>query len=390
MNSAMTSRERVFAAAKGQPVDRVPVFMFLNPHACCRMIAKYQPLKKPGLNLLARFLWQRFHKGGELKAHEIWRALPLLLDGYPFNAALEYSFQLGADMTVVGHDLLRNIRLKQGHLVIKDFYGVERSLGSGIYADGIEPVIKDVAQIKDYIFPDFRDEAGYAGIRKYRKLYPDKSICAGVCGAFDFPQASVFGIERMMVYLVDYPDEMQAFMRRWTDNEIVAVQRSVKAGADTVLIYDDYGYNNRTFLSPRMWKSCVYPHLKRLTDAVHEEGALALLHSCGYQMPLVDSYVEAGIDMLQAFQPLAGNDFAAAYEKHGDMLTFVTGIDTQRGETLSPQEYREDILKVYKIGITKPRFVLGMTHMLQFTMPLENIRVIFDTLAEIKSGNYEI
>ena len=47
MNSAMTSRERVFAAAKGQPVDRVPVFMFLNPHACCRMIAKYQPLKSP-------------------------------------------------------------------------------------------------------------------------------------------------------------------------------------------------------------------------------------------------------------------------------------------------------------------------------------------------------
>jgi hypothetical protein len=106
-------------------------------------------------------------------------------------------------------------------------------------------------------------------------------------------------------------------------------------------------------------------------------------------MPLLDAYVEAGIDMLQSFQPLAGNDFAAAYEQYGDKLTFITGIDTQRGESMSPQEFRDDILQAYAIGRQKQRFVLGMTHMLQHTMPMDNVHAIFDVIAMIHAGAFE-
>jgi uroporphyrinogen decarboxylase len=189
---------------------------------------------------------------------------------------------------------------------------------------------------------------------------------------------------------MEYPEEMQTFMQRWTENEIVALRHSVKAGADIVLIYDDYGYNNQTFISPRMWKKFVFPHLKRLVDTAHEAGALTLLHSCGYQMTLLDSYIEAGIDMLQAFQPLAGNDFAAAYAKYGDKLTFVTGIDTQRSESMGPQEFRDDIVNACKTGLTKPRFVLGFTHEMQYTMPDANVRVLFDTVAGLQAGICDI
>ena len=388
--SAMTSRERILAAGRGLPVDRLPVFYWLNPHACCRMIAEYQPLGKWGVNALASFLWRRFHNGGELKSHEYWRALPLLLDGYPFNALTEYTFQLGSDMVFIGHNLLQSVRLKKGHLIITDVYGVVRSLGSGIYVDMIEPAIKDISELQKYVFPDFTAESGYELIRMNRRRHPDKCLCAGIFGAFDFPQTGLFGTEKMLTMLMDYPEEMQTFMQRWTENEIVALRHSVKAGADIVLIYDDYGYNTRTFMSPRMWKKFVFPHLKRLVDTAHEAGALTLLHSCGYQMTLLDSYIEAGIDMLQAFQPLAGNDFTAAYAKYGDKLTFVTGIDTQRGETMNLQEFQDDIVNAYKIGCTKPRFVLGFTHEMQYTMPDANVRVLFDTVAGLQAGTCEI
>ena len=117
-------------------------------------------------------------------------------------------------------------------------------------------------------------------------------------------------------------------------------------------------------------------------------GALTILHSCGYQMTLLDSYVEAGLDMLQAFQSLAGNDLASGYAKYGDKLTFITGIDTQRGEGMSPQEFKEDILKAYKIGREKNRFVLGTTHEMQYTMPDANVRIMFDTVAALHAGQY--
>jgi len=34
--------------------------------------------------------------------------------------------------------------------------------------------------------------------------------------------------------------------------------------------------------------------------------------------------VAAGVDILQTFQPKAGNDFAAAYAQYGDRLCFNT------------------------------------------------------------------
>jgi uroporphyrinogen-III decarboxylase len=135
-----------------------------------------------------------------------------------------------------------------------------------------------------------------------------------------------------------------------------------------------------------MWETLTYPHLKRFVQAAHESGALFMLHSCGYQMPFLEYYVAAGVDVLQSFQPKAGNDFETAYDRYGDRLAFATGIDIQQGEAMSPQALRESILQSYRTGQRKGRHILAMTHMLQYTMPLDNVHVIFDTVAEIQQG----
>jgi uroporphyrinogen-III decarboxylase len=92
------------------------------------------------------------------------------------------------------------------------------------------------------------------------------------------------------------------------------------------------------------------------------------------------------LDALQTFQPKAGNDLALAYPQFGDKLTFVTGIDIQLGELMSPGQMKEDIIKNFQIGKTKNRFILGTTHELQFTMPDENMKAIFETVGKIQRG----
>jgi len=111
-----------------------------------------------------------------------------------------------------------------------------------------------------------------------------------------------------------------------------------------------------------------------------------MLHSCGYQMPFLPYYVEAELDVLQCLQPKAGNDFAAAYARYGDRMAFATGIDVQRGETMPPQELRQEILANYAIGKSKGRHILGTTHMVQYSMPAENLHAIFGTVREIQAG----
>ena len=387
---SMTSRERIHAAAKGLPVDRTPVFIWLNAHTATRLMAEYMPSRHGLWNIAARLLWKKF-KNGELDAKELWRMAPLIFDVHTFNWANAYSTELGADIFMAAHATpwrYAKIYRENGSIRIKDLFGVIRGIG-GLYPDMIEPAIKDVEDVKNYKFPDTQNPKLYTPFRKFRRDYPDKSIAVEIWATQDFTATSLFGMERFMLFLYDYPDEMKAFMRRWADGQIEIIRKSVAAGADVAAIFDDYGYDNRTLISMDMWKEFTYPELRRIVDAAHEAGAPALLHSCGFQMPFLDYYVEAEIDILQSFQPRAGNDFDAAYDKYGDRLCFMTGIDIQRGEAMSAEELKAEIIHNYRLGRSKGRFVLGTTHELQYTMPDENIRAIFDTIKEIQQGKYD-
>jgi len=391
----MSPRERVWATVKGKPVDRVPYFIWLNPHTACKIISEYKRSRHIGWNLLARFTWNRFIKGGEFNASRIWRALPLLFDYHSFNWADAYAPELGSDIVIAvpatpwhfSHINIPSLFFGERAKFI-DMFGTDYTLG-GIYPDMFSPAIKDIKALKSYRLPDPKNPSFYNIFRRYRKQFPHHSIASEVFGAQDFPANFLFGFQNYMTYLTEYPEEMAGFLKKWNDYQVALLVNSIRAGADLAFISDDYGYDNACFLSPKMRKEFIYPSLKRLIDTAHEEGALAMLHSCGYQMPLLKDYVEAGLDLLQAFQPKAGNDFEKAYNEFGDRLSFVTGIDIQQGEHWTPEQLKADILRFYRIGGRKGRHVLGTTHEMQYTMPLANIRTIFETLEEIEMGRYD-
>jgi len=253
----------------------------------------------------------------------------------------------------------------------------------------IEPAIKTIEDMKNLRLPDVSGSEHYDRIRRFRADHPSACIICDNFGVQDLPHTQIWEMSRMMMALYDYPDEVKDFQRKFADWNMEVARKSLRAGADMIFIYDDYGYTNRTLISMEMWKEFTYPHLRRQIAAAHEAGGLVMLHSCGYQMPFLPYYIEAGLDILQTFQPKAGNDFAAAYAQYGDRLAFATGIDVQLGESVSASELRESIVKAYQTGGRRGRHILGMTHMMQYTMPAGNIRAILETVREIQAGNLD-
>ena len=384
----MNARERVKAAARGLPIDRAPVLHWLNPHAAAKLIAEYQPAKNKFYNWWGRRCWKNFSKGHWLFSEETRNALPLTLQLY---ANSEYLLELGADMANIpfgSATFWGRLYREHGHIRARDAFGSVRGMG-GIYLEVIEPAIKEIKDLVNYKFPDASADKHYNRIRKFRAQHPDVCIFADNFGVQDLPATQVWEMSKFMMAMVDYPEEVKSFQKRWADYMIGIARKSVGAGADIIFIYDDYGYTDQTLLSMKMWKEFTFPQLKRQVEAVHDAGALAMLHSCGLQTPLLDYYVEAGIDILQSFQPKAGNDFKSAYEKYGDRLCFATGIDVQQCDNKTPEEMRAEIIANWKIGRTKGRHILGMTHMLQHITPLPVMKAIFETVRDIQTRNIE-
>ncbi len=415
LNTEMTSRERVLATIEGKPVDRVPVMHWPNCHAAVKCMAEVRPARNWMWNALGQWMWKKFKNGGEMDGPELWRGLPLLFFLYALN---EYALDLGADMAEVSYgdksywggkrppDIAERIAdspgvlnfladkldqpfwFEKGDFRVTDYTGNVRAIG-GIYIDVVEPGIKNINDLVNFRFPDASHDKHYAPIRKFRAKHPDVWIFASNFGVQDLPTSQMMNMANFMMSMMDYPDEVKQFQQRMADHMIDVGIRQIKAGADMIFLYDDYGYTNRTLISMDMWKEFTYPHLKRMIEIYHEKGAKVMLHSCGYQMPFLEYYVEAELDVIQTFQPLAGNDFAKAYAEYGDKLTFNTGIDIQVGEMISPQELRESILESYRIGGRNGHHILGMTHMLQYTMPIQNMRMLFKTVREIQEGIHD-
>jgi len=56
---------------------------------------------------------------------------------------------------------------------------------------------------------------------------------------------------------------------------------------------------------------------------------------------------------------------------------------------MTPAEYKQDILESYRIGRAKHRHILGTTHEIQYTMPDDNMTILFDTVRDIQAGIYD-
>jgi uroporphyrinogen decarboxylase len=388
MKTIMTSRERLLAAAVGQSVDTIPVLYWLNPHGACRMMAEYRSAPSLSKTALAKLLWSKFRRSGHKKNAELARLLPYKLLEY---ANSEYSYHLGSDASFKSMGNFKSYRQakkqiyrENGKIRFRDPFGAIRALG-GIYLDVIQPPVQSAEGLASYRFPQLDNPSA---IRCFRKKYPAACIMVEIGGPQQLTSQNVWNLEDYMLALYDDPRAIDAFHFRVAEWSLGIAKKAVQAGADLVFIGDDYGMNNAPLISMEQWKRYTFPHLKRMIREIHNMGVPVMLHSCGYQMPFLEYYCDAGLDVLQSFQPMAGNDFEAASREFGGRITFATGIDTQRGETMRPEELRSDMLERIDIGMSRGRFIMAMTHMLQYTMPLEIIDTIFKTVEKIRTSGH--
>jgi uroporphyrinogen decarboxylase len=153
-----------------------------------------------------------------------------------------------------------------------------------------------------------------------------KAIIFGHRAAFMW---SVFlhGFENLLsAFLLD-PEFAHELMDKVLATNIRVARNAVRAGADAIVLGDDYAGNSSPFFSPAVAKEFVIPRLKRMVDAIHEEGGKVIKHSDGNLWPILDLIVEAGVDALNPMEPVAGMDIGEVKQKYGKRLCLIGNID---------------------------------------------------------------
>ena len=164
------------------------------------------------------------------------------------------------------------------------------------------------------------------------KTYVDGNKC-GMClllnGMFERLHA-LMGMDNALCALIEDPESCHEFFDAMADYKIEIIKNLKKYYMCDVVIYmDDYGMEERMFMSLDMWREMIKPHLKKVIDATHELGLIYEHHSCGYIEPLIPEFIELGVDSLNPIQASANPNAKELKQKYGDKLTFVGGCDSQ-------------------------------------------------------------
>ncbi len=252
-----------------------------------------------------------------------------------------------------------------------------------------KPILEDIADWKDVVqFPDLEAvdwkaqaekdlHTNFGAFVAGAGLIPIENngtaidggklgVCMVINGPFERLHA-LMGMENAMMALLEDPDACYEFFGAMADYKIAYFRKIAEYyPVDVINAHDDYGANDRLFMSLDTWRELIKPHLKRIVDAVHDMGLIYQHHSCGYIEPLLEDMIEIGVDAIDTWQACNTN-VGELKKKYGDKITFCGGFDTNGCldvPGVSPEqikaEYRRvvDLLApggsyvIYPIGLT--------------------------------------
>jgi len=149
---------------------------------------------------------------------------------------------------------------------------------------------------------------------------------------------------------------------------------------DGIWIYEDMGYKNGLFASPKVLGELIFPYYAELVSFFHSYDLPVVLHTCGSTAQALPLIVEAGFDALNPMERKAkGNDPFAFAEQYGDKLAFVGGLDVRIFETNDKDLIRKEV-SAYLQGMKQrgARLVFASDHSIPPTVRLDTYRFILD------------
>jgi uroporphyrinogen decarboxylase len=148
---------------------------------------------------------------------------------------------------------------------------------------------------------------------------------------------------------------------------------------DGIWVYEDLGYRNGLFASPRTLERLIFPYFAELVDFFHGWGLPVILHSCGGVTQALPLIVDAGFDALNPMEVKAGCDLFAFAERWGDRLLFVGGLDVRILETNDRAVIERGVADLLEgMKARGARYVFGSDHSITPRVTFDSYRYALD------------
>ena len=147
--------------------------------------------------------------------------------------------------------------------------------------------------------------------------------------------------------------------------------------------HEDMAGKSGPLASPTHVREFIAPYYRRIWDLLHERGArLFDQDSDGDMNPVLDAFLDAGVNCMHPMEPAANMDIVKIREKYGKRLAFYGGLDKhviRRSKAEIVRELETKIPPMVRTG----GCVIALDHRIPNGTPLENYRFYIKKAWEI-------
>jgi len=356
----MTPRERVINCLKRASVDRPPVFATLTPQMAEKLAKALQmPYEPPVDSLLStRISHMKLLTGLGNDFVGIAAAAPL-------NAK-----------TITNED---GIIINEWGMRFRD---------SGMYNEFVEyPLahLRDAQQVESYPFPEPEAPGRFDLAEQQVKKYSDHyGMIADLETSIFETSWYLVGLEKFLVDLTMGQPYIDTLMDRVMSINIDIGKKLIALGADVIWCGDDFGMQHGMIMDPDTWRLHFKPRIKLMFDAfrkVNPDIKIAW-HSCGSIVPIIEDFIEIGLDILNPLQPKAkGMDPEFLKTEYGQDLIFFGGVDIQDLlPNATPARIKSEVRRLIDILGRDGGYIVAPAHNIQPDTPVENVLAFYEAI----------
>ena len=220
-----------------------------------------------------------------------------------------------------------------------------------------------------------------ATARQHRE--DNKVVCVSIPGGFDEPR-QLLGEEALCIAYYEQPELIHDILQTIGETSFKVLDRvSSAVQIDMLCVHEDMAGKSGPLAGPTQIEEFIAPYYRKIWNLLYDRGArLFNQDSDGDMNPVIDAFLEAGVNCMHPMEPAANMDIVKIREKYGTRLSFYGGIDKHvirrsKEEIVTELEYK--IPPMVRTG----GCVLALDHRIPNGTPLENYRFYLKKAWEI-------
>jgi len=191
------------------------------------------------------------------------------------------------------------------------------------------------------------------------------------------------GMEKYLMALAmeeSWVERLNDMVEEWTTGLALSL---ISRGVDAVWLGEDLGTQISMLISPDMWRERFKPRYARMIAKLRQAKPeiVIIFHSDGAVAPLIDDFIELGVDVYNPVQPnVPGSDPQELADTYGGRIAFFGGIDQQE---LLPKGDRKEIAgemarRAAILG-SNGGYLMAPAHIIQADVKPETVEFLCET-----------